>query len=285
MGAPKQALVRGVRAAESIIGGDACPGLRDCRCRLPGRRRPPFCRDRGEPCPRAVLRQLPLRLGCPDRRRAGGPRRRLLGRRHARGQLPAPAAARRGARGRGGRRGRDPFRRPDGARGSRRLGPRSPREPAARVGAPLRRAERRARIGNPDRRSAARARPRSLRPHSRASLLRVDRRQHRRHVCDGVLARPRARHRPGARRRRRRPLRRRRGRRRRGAARRGLAARPRRHRRRGGRRRVARARDRKHAVGGGCAELVAGLPAAGKPLLAARARLFRVKTRATTSSR
>ena len=166
------------------------------------------------------LRQLALRLGRADRRRARGPVDRLLARRRHRRPLAAAEAARRPARGRRAARARDPVRRRLGARPRRRLGSRPAPEPARRHDPPLRHPERRPRHGLARRRPPEGAVARAPRPDRRPALRGLDGGLDRRDVPDRVLADPGARHRPGARfGRRRADARRGRGRARRAAAR------------------------------------------------------------------
>ncbi len=98
-----------------------------------------------------------------------------------------------------GARARDPGRRRLGARAGRHVGPRPAARPACRGDRALRPDERRAGVRLADRRQARRALDRPAGPHGRAAVRDLDRRQHRRDLRDLVLARPRVRHRPGAR--------------------------------------------------------------------------------------
>ena len=82
---------------------------------------------------------------------------------------------------------------------ARRVGSGPAAEPAAGDDLPLRRPERHPRHRLADRRAAEGALARRARPDGRTAVRDLDRRLDRGHVRDGVLADPRARHRPGAR--------------------------------------------------------------------------------------
>ena len=172
---------------------------RACGSGVSLRRRAARRRDRGQPCARSDVRQLPLRVGCADRRRPHRARDRVLARGDPRRPVADAVPLRRRDRPRRRPRARDPTRRRVGARPGGRMGPRPPARSARRGDHALRPDERRARVRLADRREARRARHRAARAHRGTPVRDLDRRVDRGDLRHVVLARARVRHGPGAR--------------------------------------------------------------------------------------